>query len=970
MGWLDPPLTWDRLLRKPAVFAAGATAAEARAAIGAVGVALVPLADYLSPGQSMPNNGVTDAAPLINTAMTDLLAKANGPQPYGQICYVLDLGPGRFLTNSTIQPGGSAPTVQNAHVGIKGAGRNQTFILPQGATNGIVFNQISDDLPAAIDCHFSDFTIDMAGATLGSGGASRKGFIGRGWFDCTWSRITVRNSPATAFGCDFPVRCRFTDCSVVTTSTGVDGTLDMSAGVIEAAKFFSGFGFGFGVFDDESVIFDGCDATDCFRGGFFFEAFEASLGHTKRTAVIQMISCRSHGNRIGVSNVGAGSLVATNCALTDNTVAGYYGGVSGGTTQIASLNTTLDTCQLLRNGYGIYSTGDFTGAGHKYTALRDVLGGYRILNTRIEDNTLGGFVAERFNTIEAGGLTVRGTHFRRNAGGGMVLRQAVGPIRDLILEDCYWDANDHIALQLLVALNAPKITGHTFCNADGGSTQTVGIEFHPAEPVTSPMVNANTFRRIASPMVNAVRLELTNASDRLLNAAADPNSPWLYREAFYGGANTAWPVSGDGWAKNTGGSNADWLRTSIGLAKGGSGSALGYIYRTVDNTKGLYVGGRVTAGAVGDDPALTEFIGVMHSLASSSVRTALVAGVNKAGVGNTLTSDFYALWKVVGGTWTVLWESTVPCSEGHAVALGRVSGSTVTDMFIDGELVHSEDVPTVPVTALAGVCAAIVAGQKRYLTEFRAMPYTQTPPPATGPAAVTVASFADAAVTTKAEKITSNNNDTSLPTSAAVLDLVQKMGALWSPPAFVSGSYYYFNSASGNSTSNTLTADRVRTNAVLVTTPTPIASLTAEFTAAGDAASVFRIVILNDDGYGRPGTLFYDAGSISTGTGNAGTVATGGVAGEYEIAASLTLPPGLYHVGGAPQGVTTTQPTMRIVDYRQTPHTGPAASSLGANHIGTGWYKDGFTGALGDITSPSKNTSQTTVAPRIGFKAA
>jgi hypothetical protein len=684
-------------------------------------IALIPLANYLAPGQAMPNDGVTDAAPLINTAMNDLLVKANGPQPFGPICYVLDLGPGRFRINSTIQPGGTAPTTQNQHVGITGAGRNQTFLLPYGAITAIAFNQINDTLPAAIDCHFSDFTIDLKNATLGPAGASRKGFIGRGWFDCTFTRLRVRNSPATAYGVDFPVRCTFTACSAVTTSTGVNGTLDMSAGPIAAAQFFSGFGLGFGVFDNESVTFDGCEATDCYRGGFFFEAFEASAGNTKRTAVIKMVGCRSWNNRIGVCNVGASGVSATNCEITDNTVAGYYGGVSGGTTVIASLATTLDNCQILRNGYGVYSTGDFTGVGHNYTALRDVLGGYRLLNNRIEDNVSGGIVVERFNGIEAGGLTVRGNHIRRNGGAGMVLRQAVGPVRDLSIEDNYFDANTGTALSLLIALNAPKITGNTFCNPVGGSAQALGVEWHPAEPVLSPLVYGNTFRRVATPKANATRLTPITTGDRIIDATADTSTPWTYREAFYGGTvGAAWPVGGDGWAINTGGSSATWTRSGIGIAKGGSGTAISYVYRDLTSS-GMYVSSRITSST--DDPSLWEFIGVMHSLASSSARTAVVAGINGAGAGNTLTSGFYALWQVVGGTWTLLWESAVPAGEGHSVALARQPGSTVTDMFIDGKLVHTHDVTAVPATSLAGVSGVIVTNQKRYLGEFRAMPY-------------------------------------------------------------------------------------------------------------------------------------------------------------------------------------------------------------------------------------------------------
>jgi hypothetical protein len=67
----------------------------------------------------------------------------------------------------------------------------------------------------------------------------------------------------------------------------------------------------------------------------------------------------------------------------------------------------------------------------------------------------------------------------------------------------------------------------------------------------------------------------------------------------------------------------------------------------------------------------------------------------------------------------------VPWSEGHSLALARAAGSTVTDMFIDGKLVKTIDVPAVPATPLAGVSSVIITNQKRYLAEFRAMPYVK-----------------------------------------------------------------------------------------------------------------------------------------------------------------------------------------------------------------------------------------------------
>lgn len=890
----------------------------ARSVLG-VSIALIPLDNYLADGQSMPDDGVTDAAELIQTALDDLLDKANGAQPFGDICYVLELPAGRFRIDDTIRPGGTTPSVTTTNIGVKGAGIDQTFILPNGATSGFTFYPNNEDLeladPVAQNCHFSDFTIDMADATRGPGDASRKGFVGRGFVDCSWTHVRVKNSPATAFGVDYPVRCVFDRCIAETTNGGVATSLDLTNGPIDAAKYWSGFGFGFGVFDDESVLFIGCEATDCYRAGFFFEAFESADGFNDRTAVIQMIGCRTEGNRIGIANVGSGTLIASNCKIVGNSVCGYYGGVSGSAQDLASIGTTLDTCLIAGNGYGIYAVGDYTTVDFRlYSSLADVMGGYRITNCRIEDNTDDGIHAERFGTIEAGGLAVRGNQFRRNTGTAISLSHAVGPVRDLAITDNYFDGNDDTAISLMVAMHAPTITGNVFCNSDGGGTQTVGIAVHPAEPISHPLISGNTFRQIDAEIVNGDRLQLADPRrDRELNAAIDTDDPWLYREAFYGGENTTWPTGSDGWAKNTGGSAADWLRTSVGIAKGGSGTAISYIYRDL-GTSASYVETRITRNVAGDDLNNIQFLGVMHSLASSSARTAVVAGVNRAGSGNAAVSDYYSLWRVVGGTWTLLWESSVPASEGHAVALARTDGSTVTDMFIDGVLVHSEDVAAVVSTDLAGVCGEIISGYTKYLGEFRASPYSEVPPP------------------------------------------------------LVSGSYYLCNSPNGNSTSSSLTADRARTSAWIVETVTPLSALTAEFTAAGDAASVFRVCLWSDDGYGRPGELLLDAGTISTGSGDAGDVATGGTPGEYAIDVDLTLRPGLYHVGGIVQGVSSTQPTMRLIDYRQVPHTGPVGSDVAANKVGGGWYQDGFSGAAGDFTSPIKNTSQSTVAARIGYR--
>jgi len=144
------------------------------------------------------------------------------------------------------------------------------------------------------------------------------------------------------------------------------------------------------------------------------------------------------------------------------------------------------------------------------------------------------------------------------------------------------------------------------------------------------------------------------------------------------------------------------------------------------------------------------------------------------------------------------------------------------------------------------------------------------------------------------------------------------------------------------STSSSLGNGTLRVSPWVVTRPVLISAIGAEFSAAGDAASVFAVSLYADDGTGWPGALLSSPGSISTGTGNAGTVSTGGTPGLYTV--SLPTPmlilPGTYWPGGVIQGVTTTQPTMRTGSFGpQFPictDGNPGADSLLAGVTNTG----------------------------------
>lgn len=193
------------------------------------------------------------------------------------------------------------------------------------------------------------------------------------------------------------------------------------------------------------------------------------------------------------------------------------------------------------------------------------------------------------------------------------------------------------------------------------------------------------------------------------------------------------------------------------------------------------------------------------------------------------------------------------------------------------------------------------------------------------------------------------------------------VGPSFFPPGnYKSANYYFCNSATSVSTSATLGNGTGRVTAWVVHGNLTIVRLFADFSVAGEANSVFRIGIWADDGTAQPGALVLDAGSISTGSGNAGTVATGGTPGVYEITVSQALAPGVYWVGGAVQGAPSTQPTIRIggasVPSFQTAGTAlPAAGTLV-----TGYQQTGMSGAFGAFTAPVVVGA----AARIGFKVA
>jgi hypothetical protein len=185
-------------------------------------------------------------------------------------------------------------------------------------------------------------------------------------------------------------------------------------------------------------------------------------------------------------------------------------------------------------------------------------------------------------------------------------------------------------------------------------------------------------------------------------------------------------------------------------------------------------------------------------------------------------------------------------------------------------------------------------------------------------------------------------------------------------PLIKTGGGYYYQPQYAVTTNAALVNGTLRLCPVYIPTSCTIAALFAEFTAAGDAASLLATCIYSDTG-NYPGTLLTTGPTISTGSGNAGTVATGGTPGVYGGTVSQAVTPGVYWFGGVLQGVTVTQPTFRTGSW--LPYSMTLGSVLPtAGSIPAGYAQTGQTGALPGTFLTVASAVVSSLIPRVGFK--
>lgn len=192
------------------------------------------------------------------------------------------------------------------------------------------------------------------------------------------------------------------------------------------------------------------------------------------------------------------------------------------------------------------------------------------------------------------------------------------------------------------------------------------------------------------------------------------------------------------------------------------------------------------------------------------------------------------------------------------------------------------------------------------------------------------------------------------------------VGSYWYQPGYIAGQYYFCNSPSAHGGASALSNNFMRLSPWVVTANVTITRLFADIVTAGDANGVLRLGIYADGGDGRPSTLVLDAGTISTGSGNAGNVATNGTPGMYEIVVSKALTPGLYWVTAVSQNSPSSQPTIRLNHNNAYSPPIPLGTALpGGGSTAAVFTVSNISGAL-PATLGSLSTA--TSAPRIGFR--
>ncbi|UJP39313.1 right-handed parallel beta-helix repeat-containing protein [Cellulomonas palmilytica] len=345
---------------------------------------VIDVRDFIEPGETLDLTGEEDAHVILQRAVDALgTAAASDGQPR-----VLTLPRGRFRLEVGL--------TWRSRVGLRGAGRLDTALAPVGrvcAVNGWAAPGDWDG-EEYLDCSFSDFTIDCSGQDHTAYDYAMKGVFIQHMRRLRFERVTIRDSWATAFGCDFLSDATFVDCEAVNAGRGTP-----------ASRWGTGAGFGVGMGYEpvEPVTVINCVARDCYTHGFFIEHLDRpEAQHYSRG--FRLIGATATGCYTGFFDAGGRGAVVQSGSFTGNTYGAALRG-TGAASQAGVEGLIVDSVLAKNATAGV--------------ALLDTsAGSYTLRGNDISDNTGAGVTAPSGSKVGPG-LRLAQNRVCRNGGGGV-----------------------------------------------------------------------------------------------------------------------------------------------------------------------------------------------------------------------------------------------------------------------------------------------------------------------------------------------------------------------------------------------------------------------------------------------------------------------------------------------------------------------------------------------------------------------
>lgn len=442
---------------------------------------LADLSDWLDLDATMPSDGEADASTLLQTAVDALgdLYDSDG------IPRQLFVPAGQYRLDSAVE--------WRSGVGLKGAGRHETVLLPYGDITAItgVVNTSSQPVEFFDDCVFEDFTIDAANQVVVS--SAGKGIYIQSMRRARFERVRVLNASWTGFGLDYLQDVWFVDCYAE--GNGRLDTSKTSAGAGSSAGAGAGFGIATGWFDTESCTIINCVAVDNGTHGFFTE--NKNTGPTTYSKGFRLVGCYASGNYIGFCDAGSTGAVVSGCTFEGNVECGVKIGRTGANSN-AGVRGVVVGCSIIGNGTDDGSiTVNLCGVQIREAAN----GGYSFIGNEIEGNGRFGIYAGGASVLGEG-FTFKGNRIHGHPRSGVrIVSGSTVPRLDISHNEIVNNGQDSGAgstqrdgITIGSACTRLTIRGNRCYDTQGTKTQLYGVALRGSESTVVPVIMDNDLR--------------------------------------------------------------------------------------------------------------------------------------------------------------------------------------------------------------------------------------------------------------------------------------------------------------------------------------------------------------------------------------------------------------------------------------------------------------------------------------------